>query len=152
MAAEVGAKAPGFTLAANGLENTIPPEYRSEKWPVALFSYPGARSGVYTDQMVELRAEIGRFHEGGASVLAVGAGSAWPHRAFAADRGIGFPLLADSKEEVIGGHCVGREAGLIERACSNADRDGGVWARKVGSSPEDGPEVEAVLRDPDGVI
>ena len=106
---------------------------------MALFFYPGDWSSVCTDQMGELQAQMGRF-EKGASVLAVSADSPRSHRAFAADRGIEFPLLADFNKEVIEDYGVRREAGFPERA------------KRVESSPEDQPEVEAVLEDPDKAL
>lgn len=61
MAAEVGERAPGFTLPADAWENTV------------------ALEGC---------------EEGRGRVLALSAGSPWPHRAFAADRNIQCPLPA----------------------------------------------------------
>ena len=152
MAAEVGEKAPGFTLPADAWENTVSLVDYTEKGPVALFFYPGDWSSVCTHQMGELQAEMGRFEERGASVLAVSADSPWSHRAFAADRSIEFPLLADFNKEVIEEYGVKHEAGFPERAYFLIDRDGVVRAKRVESSPEDSPEVEAVLRDLDEAL
>ncbi len=152
MAARVGEKAPGFTLPADSWESTVSLEDYTEKGPVALFFYPGDWSSVCTHQMGELQAQMGRFRERGASVLAVSADSPWSHRAFAADWGIEFPLLADFNKEVIEEYGVKHEAGFPERAYFIIDRDGVVRARQVESSPKDSPEVEAVLRDLDEAL
>jgi peroxiredoxin len=147
VAAEVGEKAPDFTLPADSWENTVSLEEYTKKGPVVLFFYPGDWSSACTDQMGELQSEIGRFEEKGASVLAISADSPWSHRAFAADRGIEFPLLADFNKEVIGDYGVRREAGFAERAYFVIDREGIVRARHIEPSPKDQPEVVTVLED-----
>ena len=152
MAVEVGEKAPGFMLPVDDWENTVSLEDYTEKGPVALFFYPGDWSSVCTHQMGELQAEMGRFREKGASVLAISADSPWSHRAFAAERGIEFPLLADFNKEVMEEYGVKREAGFPERAYFIIDSDGIVRAKRVEPSPRDQPEVEAVLRDLDKAL
>lgn len=152
MAAEVGEKAPGFTLPADDWENTVSLEDYTKRGPVALFFYPGDWSSVCTHQMGELQAEIGRFEEKGATVLAISADSPWSHRAFAADQGIEFPLLADFNKEAIENYGVRREAGFPERAYFIIDREDIVRAKQVESSPKDQPEVDAVLEDLDKAL
>lgn len=152
MAVEVGEKAPGFTLPADDWENKVSLEEYTEKGPVALFFYPGDWSSTCTHQMGELQAELDRFEERGAAVLAVSADSPWSHRAFAADRGIEFPLLADFNKQVIEDYGVRREAGFPERAYFIIDREGIVRAKQVESTPKDQPEVEAVLADLDKAL
>lgn len=140
MAAEVGEKAPDSTLPADDWENTVSLEDYTKGGPVALFFYPGDWSSGCTGQMEELQAQMGRFEEKGAPVLAVSADSSGSHRAFAADQGIEFPLLADLNKEVIEDCGVRREAGFPERA------------KRVESSPKDQPGVEAVLEDLDKAL
>ncbi len=150
MTAEVGEKAPDFTLPKDDWENTVSLKDYTKRGPVTLF-YPGDWSSACTDQMGELQAQMGRF-EKDASVLAVSADSPWSHRAFAADRGIEFPLLADFDKEVIEDYGVRREAGFPERAYFVIDREGIVRAKRAESSPKDQPGVEAVLEDLDKAL
>ncbi len=109
---------------------------------VALFFYPGNWSSVCTDQ-------VGRFEEKGESVLVVRADTPWSHRAFAADRGIEFPLLADFDREVIQAYEVKRETGFTDLAYFVIDREEIGRAKRVETSPQEQPEVEAVFEDLD---
>ena len=152
MPADVGEKAPGFTLPTDDWEKKVSLEDRTKEGPVALFFYPGDWSSVCTDQMGKLQAEMGQFEERGASVLAVSADSPWSHRAFAEDRGIEFPLLSDFDKEVIEEYGVKHEVGFPKRAYFIIDQEGVIRAKKVEDTPSDQPEVEAVLADLDQAL
>jgi peroxiredoxin len=145
--AEVGEKAPDFTLPTDSWENKVSLEEARREGPVVLFFYPGDWSNVCTDQMGQLQREIGRFEEKGATVLGVSVDSPWSHRAWAEERGIEFPLLSDFKRVVVGEYSVEHEAGFPERAYFDIDREGVVRARKIENSINDQPEVEEVLED-----
>lgn len=152
MAVEVGEKAPDFTLPTDSWDNEVSLESVRSEGPVVLFFYPGDWSSVCTDQMVQLQAEMGRFQEKDAKVLAISADSPWSHRAFAEDRGIEFPLLSDYNKRVIEDYGVKHEAGFAERAYFVIDREGVVRARQVEDTPSDQPEVEAVIQDLDKAL
>ena len=77
-----------------------------------------------TDQMTQVQEEIGRFQDRGARVLGISADSPWLHRAWAEERGIGFPLLADFNKEVIEQYGVRNKAGFAERSYFVIDRYG----------------------------
>ena len=147
MAAEVGQKAPDFTLPGDSRENKVSLESVRQEGPVVLLFYPGDWSSVCTDQMGQLQGEIGRFEEKGAKVLAVSVDSPWSHKAWAEERGIRFPLLSDFKREVVEDYGVKHEAGFPERAYFIIDREGVVRAKRIEDSPSDQPEVEDVLED-----
>ncbi len=152
MAAEVGEKAPDFSLPTDSWDNEVSMEGARREGPVVLFFYPGDWSRVCTDQMSQLRDEIGRFQEKGVKVLGISADSPWSHRSWAEERGINFPLLSDFNKEVIEEYGVKNAAGFAERAYFVVDREGVVRARKIESSPRDQPEVEAVLDDLERVL
>ena len=152
MAAEVGDKAPEFSLPTDAWDNEVSLSDARREGPVVLFFYPGDWSSVCTDQMAQVQEEIGRFQDRGARVLGISADSPWSHRAWAEERGIGFPLLADFNKEVIEQHGVRNEAGFAERSYFVIDRDGVVRAKRVEESPRDQPEVEAVLDDLDKAL
>lgn len=147
MAAEVGERAPEFSLPTDTWENEVSLENARREGPVVLFFYPGDWSSVCTDQMSHLQDEIGRFREKGANVLGISADSPWSHRAWAEERGIGFPLLSDFNKEVIEEYGVRNAAGFAERAYFVVDRDGVVRASRIEESPRDQPELETVLDD-----
>ena len=71
---------------------------------------------------------------------------------YPADRDTGFPPVSDPGKEVIEEYGVGRVVGFPERAPFVIDRDGIARGRRVGPPAGDGPEVEAVLQDLDGVL
>lgn len=147
MPAEVGEKAPGFTLPADGWENTVSLENLTAEGPVVLFFYPGDWSSVCTDQMGQLEAGRGLFEEQGARVAAISVDSPWSHRAFAEDRGISFPLLSDFEKEVIEDYGVRHEQGFPRRAYFVIDRDGVIRAKKIEDTPKDQPQLGAILED-----
>lgn len=147
MPADVGEKAPDFTLPTDDWSNKVSLTDYTKEGPVALFFYPGDWSRVCTDQMGQLQAEMERFEEKGAKVLAISADTPWSHKAFAEDRGIEFPLLSDFGREVIESYGVRHEQGFPERAYFIIDGEGVIRAKKVESSPSDQPEVDAVLED-----
>ena len=152
MPADVGEKAPRFTLPTDDWEKKVSLEDCTKEGPVALFFYPGDWSSVCTDQMGKLQAEMSQFEERGARVLAVSADSPWSHRAFAEDRGIEFPLLSDFDKKVIEDYGVKHAVGFPQRAYFIIDREGVIRAKKVEDSPSDQPEVEAVLADLDQAL
>lgn len=152
MAAEVGEKAPDFSLPTDSWDDEVSLEGARKEGPVVLFFYPGDWSRVCTDQMSQVQDQIGRFQEKGAKVLGISADSPWSHRAWAEEQGIGFPLLSDFNKEVIEQYGVKHEGGFAERAYVIVDRDGVVRARRVEESPRDQPEVETVLDDLDKAL
>lgn len=152
MAVEVGDKAPEFSLPTDAWDNEVSLLDARQEGPVVLFFYPGDWSSVCTDQMSQVQEEIGRFRDRGARVLGISADSPWSHRAWAEERGIGFPLLADFNKEVIEQYGVRNKAGFAKRSYFVIDRDGVVRAKRVEESPRDQPEVEAILDDLDKAL
>jgi peroxiredoxin (alkyl hydroperoxide reductase subunit C) len=152
VAAEVGEKAPGFTLPADDWEYRVSREKYTNRGPVALFFYSRDWSSVCTHQMGELQAGMGRFEEKGASVLAINADSPWSHRASAADQGREFQLLANVNMQVIEDYGVRHEPGSPECAYLVIDCEGLVRTKRIESSPKDQPEVGGVFEDLDKVL
>jgi peroxiredoxin len=150
--AEVGDKAPGFTLPTDDWENRVSLDDHTKRGPVALFFYAGDWFSTCTHQMEKLRAEIGRFEKRNASVLAISAASPWSHRAFAEEQGIRFQLLADFQRETIEDYGVKHERGFPERAYFIIDREGTIRAKRVEPSTKDHPKVDAILADLDGAL
>jgi len=147
VAAEVGEKAPDFTLPSDDWENQVSLEETRRDGPVVLFFYPGDWSRTCTDQMGQLQQEIGRFEENGAKIMGISVDSPWSHRAWAEERGIEFPLFSDFQREVVEDYGVKHERGFPERAYFVIDREGIVQAKKIEDSLSDQPEVEPVLED-----
>jgi peroxiredoxin len=151
----VGAPAPDFELRdANG--NTVRlSDFRGR--PVVLVFYPLDWSPTCSDQLSLYQSELEGFQRLGAQVVGISVDSIYSHGAWAAVRGITFPLLADfhPKGEVARRYQVWREGdGFSERALFVIDGDGIIRYSHV--SPElhkipDIYELFEVLRSVVGV-
>src|SRR5689334_15642950 len=88
-----GTKAPEFELPVTPDRTVSLAEFRGQ--PVILAFYPEDWSPVCSDQLAlyqELLPEFGRFD---AELLGISVDGVWCHLAFAKDRNLRFPLLAD---------------------------------------------------------
>jgi peroxiredoxin len=121
----IGMAAPDFVLPSTPDQKVRLSELRGR--PVVLAFYPADWSPVCGDQMAlynEVREEFARFN---AWLLGISVDGAWCHAAFARDRKLHFPLLADfePKGEVARKYGVYRtEDGFSERALFVLDADG----------------------------
>ncbi|MDQ3658800.1 MAG: redoxin domain-containing protein [Rubrobacteraceae bacterium] len=147
MSADVGERAPDFALPSDSWDEKVSLKSYVDTGPVVLFFYPGDWSSVCTDQLSRVQAEISRFEEKGARVLAISADTPWSHRAWAEERGIEFPLLSDLEREAVDSYGVRHEDGYPERAYFVIDREGVIRAKQIEASTKDQPDVEAVLED-----
>jgi len=137
--ARVGVEAPDFSLPSTPDQKVRLLELRGS--PVILAFYPADWSPVCGDQMAlynEMRQEFARFS---AQILGISVDGAWCHAAFAGDRKLHFPLLADfePKGEVARRYGVWRaEDGTSERALFVIDGDGVIrwsYVSPVGVNP-----------------
>ena len=121
----VGQPAPDFTLHSTPDQTLSLSQLRGH--PVVLAFYPADWSPVCGDQMAlynELLSEFRRFH---ATVVGISVDGAWCHAAFALDRKLHFPLLADfePKGEVSRLYGVYQSVeGISERALFVIDAEG----------------------------
>jgi peroxiredoxin len=88
-----GAVAPGFTLRSTPDQFVSLSDFRGQ--PVVLAFYPADWSPVCGDQMTLYNEILPEFQELGAELLGISVDGAWCHAAFARDRKLHFPLLAD---------------------------------------------------------
>src|ERR1700676_4086479 len=88
-----GTIAPHFTLPSPPDQRLPLAELRGR--PVVLVFYPADWSPVCGDQVALYNEILPEFREYGAEVLGISVDSAWCHAAFANDRKLRFPLLAD---------------------------------------------------------
>src|SRR5207249_3910615 len=149
-ALSAGIMAPDFTLPSTPDQKVRLSELRGR--PVILAFYPADWSPVCGDQMAlynELREEFGRFK---ARLLGISVDGSWCHAAFATDRKLHFPLLADfePKGEVARRYGVYRaEDGVSERALFVLDSNGIVhwsYVSPLGLNPGAGG-ILAALED-----
>jgi len=141
--AAVGQAAPEFTLPSAPSRNLSLSELRGH--PVVLVFYPADWSPVCGDQVALYNEMLPVF--GGARIVGISVDGVWSHAAFARDRKLGFPLLADfePKGEVARRYGVyDAGSGTAERALFVIDADGVVRWRYV--SPIDvNPGADGIL-------
>src|ERR1700720_789332 len=98
--------------------------------PVILAFYPADFSPVCGDQMVLYNEILPDFREHGAELVGVSVDSVWCHAAFAKDRGLHFPLLADFHPKGALARSCGvyrEEDGVCERALFVIDGNGVIF-------------------------
>ncbi len=121
----IGTRAPDFALPdANGKTVRLS-DYRGR--PVVLVFYPLDWSPGCSKQLDLYQADLAEFTRRGAAVLGISVDSMYSHGAWAAVRGITFPLLADfhPKGAVAEAYRVYRGTdGFSERALYVVDADG----------------------------
>src|SRR4051812_17474419 len=134
-----GTKAPDFKLRSTPDQTVSLAEFQGQ--PVILAFYPGDWSPVCSDQMALYQEVLPEFQRFDAALLGISVDGIWCHLAFARDRNLHFPLLADfePKGEVARAYRVYRAAdGTSERALFVIDADGVVhWSylSPVGVNP-----------------
>jgi peroxiredoxin len=112
-----GTEAPEFELASTPDQTVSLGEFRGQ--PVILAFYPEDWSPVCSDQMALYQALLPEFQKFNAELLGISVDGVWCHLAFAKDRNLHFPLLADfePKGEVARAYRVYRaKEGTSERA------------------------------------
>jgi peroxiredoxin len=89
----IGTEAPDFTLNSTPDQKISLSDFRGR--PVVLVFYPADWSPVCGDQVALYNEMLGEFSESNAQLLGISVDGAWCHLAFAKDRRLHFPLLAD---------------------------------------------------------
>ena len=135
--------APGKTVSLRDLRGR----------PVILAFYPADWSPVCGDQMALYNEVLPEFQRHDAELMGISVDGAWCHLAFARDRRLRFPLLADfePKGAVARRYGVYRARdGFTERALFVIDRDGIIRWSYV--SPTDvNPGADGILRALEGL-
>src|SRR4051812_37532542 len=134
-----GSPAPDFDLPATSGQSVSLAELRGQ--PVILAFYPADWSPVCSDQMALYQEVLPEFQRFDAELFGISVDGVWSHLAFARDRNLHFPLLADfePKGEVARAYQVYRATdGTSERALYVIDADGIVrwsYVSPVGVNP-----------------
>jgi peroxiredoxin len=127
---EPGTKAPEFELQSGPDQTVSLADFRGR--PAILAFYPNDWSPVCSDQLALYQAVLTEFEKFDAALLGISVDAVWSHLAFAKDRNLHFPLLADfePKGEVARAyHAYRTEDGTSERALYVIDGDGVVrWS------------------------
>jgi len=120
-----GTTAPDFQLPVTPDQKLSLSELRGK--PVILAFYPADWSPVCGDQMALYNEILSEFQKHGAELLGISVDGIWCHTAFAKDRKLRFPLLADFEPKGAVARSYGvyhEDAGISERALFVIDKDG----------------------------
>ena len=134
-----GVPAPDFALKSTPDQTVSLAELRGN--PVILAFYPADWSPVCGDQMSLYNEMLGEFRHFGATMIGVSVDGVWCHAAFAKDRKLHFPLLADFEPKGAVARAYGAyraSEGVSERALFVIDKDGVIrwsYVSPVGVNP-----------------
>lgn len=138
-ALEPGTVAPDFRLPTTPDQTVALHEFRGR--PVILVFYPADWSPVCGDQTALYNELLPEFHRHDAAIVGISVDGSWCHLAFAKDRKLNFPLLADfePKGDVARRYGVYRpEEGVCERALFVIDASGVIrwsYVSPIGINP-----------------
>ena len=122
---EPGTIAPDFTLHVTPDQKLTLSELRGR--PVILAFYPADWSPVCGDQMALYNEILPEFHKHRVELLGISVDGVWCHSAFAQERHLHFPLLADFEPKGAVARKYGayrHKDGVAERALFVIDGDG----------------------------
>ena len=141
-----GTPAPDFRLTATPEQQPVSlRDFRGK--PVILVFYPADWSPVCGDQVALYNEILPVFREHGAEILGISVDSEWCHAAFARDRKLSFPLLADFEPK----GAVARTYGAYRGADGTSERalfvidSGGVIRWSYLSPIEVNPGADGIL-------
>jgi peroxiredoxin len=120
-----GIPAPEFNLHVTPDQTLSLSELRGQ--PVILAFYPADWSPVCGDQMALYNEILSEFQKHKAELLGISVDGAWCHEAFAKDRHLHFPLLADFEPKGAVAQAYGayrKSDGFCERALFVIDKNG----------------------------
>jgi len=138
-ALQPGTKAPDFSLHCTPDQTVSLQEFRGQ--PVILAFYPADWSPVCGDQMVLYQEVLPEFQRFRAVLLGLSVDGAWCHVAFAKDRKLRFPLLADFEPKGAVARAYGvylSEPGVSGRALFVLDESGVIrwsYVSPIGVNP-----------------
>jgi peroxiredoxin len=146
-----GMTAPDFELLSTPDQKVSLSDFRGR--PVILAFYPEDWSPVCSDQLALYQELLPEFQRFDAELLGISVDGIWSHIAFAKDRNLHFPLLADfePKGEVARRYGVYRSRdGTSERALFVVD-SGGVVSWSYVSPVGINPGADGILRALEGL-
>jgi len=141
-----GTRAPDFALSWTPDQVVSLAQLRGR--PVILAFYPADWSPVCSDQMALYQQVLPEFQKFNAALVGISVDGVWSHLAFAKERNLQFPLLADfePKGEVARAYHVYRaDVGTSERALYVLDA-GGIVRWSYVSPVSVNPGADGILR------
>ncbi len=148
MSAEVGSKAPEFSLTNQDRETVTLSGLKGQ--PVVLAFFPAAFSGVCTKELCTFRDSIAQLARAKAQVFGVSVDTFFTLKAFQDAQKLTFPLLSDFNKVAIRDYGAFQEdmiglKGIAKRAVFVIDKDGIVRHREVLEDARNEPNYDAVF-------
>ena len=148
MSAEVGSKAPGFSLTNQDREQVTLSSLRGR--PVVLAFFPAAFSSVCAKEMCTFRDSLSKLNQAKAQVYGLSVDTFFTLKAFADHEKLTFPLLSDFNKQTIRDYGVFNEdmvglKGIAKRAVFVIDGNGVVRYREVLEDARNEPNYEKVF-------
>ena len=147
MAIQVGDKAPAFTLKNAAMEDVRLEDFSGQT--ALLLFVPLAFTGVCTEEVCQMSAEVNAYAELGARVMAISVDSPFSLKAWADKEGIAIPLLSDFNKEVSAAYGAQFEdllgfKGVAKRSAFVVDGGGIVRYAWVSDDPKVLPDFAAI--------
>ncbi|MCM3878619.1 MAG: peroxiredoxin [Vicinamibacterales bacterium] len=151
MAAEVGSKAPDFTLV-NGDREQVRLSDHIGKGSIVLAFFPGAFSGTCTKEMCTLRDSMSQLNGLGARVFGISTDTFFTLKAWGDQQHLGFALLSDYNKEAIQAYGVVNPdmiglKNIARRAIVVIDRAGVVRYREVLEDARNEPDYDRLRQE-----
>jgi peroxiredoxin len=146
MAADVGSKAPDFTLV-NGDREQVKLSDQIGKGNLILAFFPGAFSGTCTKEMCTFRDTMSQFNGLNAKVFGISTDTFFTLKAWGDQQKLGFPLLSDYNKEAIKAYDVVNPdmiglKNIAKRAVFVIDKAGIVRYREILEDARNEPDYE----------
>src|SRR6185436_15728233 len=148
MAADLGSKAPDFTLTNQDRQPVTLSEQRGR--PVVLAFFPAAFSSVCQKELCTFRDSMARLGEAKAQVFGISVDTFFTLKAFHDQQKFTFPLLSDFNKQAIRDYGVFNEdmiwlKGIAKRAVFVLDKDGVVRYQEVLDDARNEPDYQKVF-------
>src|SRR6187401_3617430 len=148
MSADVGSKAPDFTLS-NQDKQPVTLSALAGKTVVLAF-FPAAFSSVCQKELCTFRDQLARLNQAHAQVYGISVDTFFALKAFHDAQGLTFPLLSDFNKQVIRAYGVFNEdmiglKGIAKRAVFVIDKDGVVRHSEVLEDARNEPDYDKVF-------
>jgi glutaredoxin-dependent peroxiredoxin len=147
MSADVGSKAPDFTLMNQDREPVTLSQLTGT--PIVLAFFPAAFSSTCQKELCTFRDSMGQLGKANAQVLGISTDSFFALKAFQDQQKLNFPLLSDFNKQVIREYGVFNEdmiglKGIAKRAVFVLDKNGVVRYREVLDDARHEPDYQKV--------
>ena len=147
MSADVGSKAPDFTLMNQDRQPVTLSQLRGR--PVVLAFFPAAFSSVCEKELCTFRDAMAQLNKAKAQVLGISVDTFFALKAFQDQQKLNFPLLSDFNKQVIREYGAFNDdmiglKGIAKRSVFVLDKDGIVRYREILDDARNEPNYQKV--------